>query len=216
MVNKQIQVFAPAATDSYLEAGVQGDTVARFVLGADGKHSWGPGGASNPDVVLQRLSAGVLQMGSGVLQTNIAIVPVTAATVSLTGAVHGGAVTTLSRAAGITATLPAATGSGAFFRIANITTVTSNNHIIQTASGTDYMIGNAIIAADGGNTNNMFETANTGTVATETDTITLNGTTTGGVKGGITELVDVAAGVWLVRLVDSATGTEASPFSAAV
>lgn len=216
MVNKQIQVFAPAATDSYVEVGVQGDTTPRFVLGADGKHSFGPGGSSNPDAVIQRLSAGVLQVSTGVLQANIAIVPVTAATVSLTAAIHGGAMTTLNRAAGITATLPAATGSGAFFRIMNLTTVTSNNHIIAVANASDYMIGNSIIAADGGNTNNMFETANTGTVATETDTITLNGTTTGGIKGGFIELIDVAANIWLVRLVDAATGTEATPFSAAV
>lgn len=194
---------------------VQGDTNNRFQQFPDGKMQWGSGSAT-PDVSLSRLSAGVLQVDTGTLQANIPIVAVTSSTVSLTAAVHGGAVTTLSRAAGITATLPAATGSGAFFRIANLTTVTSNNHIIQVANANDYMLGSAIIAADAGSTNNMFETANTGTTSTETDTITMDGSTKGGIKGDFIELIDVAANIWFVRMVGSATGTEASPFSAAV
>ena len=48
-------------------------------------------------------------------------------------------------------------------------------------------------------------------------TITLNGTTTGGVnKGDWIELEDIASGVWGVAGTITGSGTEATPFSAAV
>ena len=58
------------------------------------------------------------------------------------------------------------------------TTVTSNSYKIQVANGDDTMAGVAIVANDGGDTASIFETAAT------SDTITLNGTTTGGILGG--------------------------------
>ena len=63
-----------------------------------------------------------------------------------------------------------------------------------------------------------FATANSGTVATESDTITLfvASNTTGGIKGAVIELEDVASAVWQVSYVSDAGGTEATPFSAAV
>jgi len=48
------------------------------------------------------------------------------------------------------------------------------------------------------------------------DTITLDGSTTGGILGGQVELQDVASGVFSVVVRGAATGTEATPFSAAV
>ena len=72
------------------------------------------------------------------------------------------------------------------------------------------MVGGAINAADGGATAAMFEASGTD------DTITMDGSTTGGIKGDVVELVDVAADLWLVRVIGSATGSEATPFSATV
>ena len=72
------------------------------------------------------------------------------------------------------------------------------------------MAGVAIVANDGGDTASIFETAAT------SDTITLNGTTTGGILGGTIEIQDVASNVCSVVARGAATGSEATPFSAAV
>jgi hypothetical protein len=113
-------------------------------------------------------------------------------------------------AAGLTLTLPAASGTGRTYSILVNTTVTSNSVIVQAASASDTMTGTCLNAQDGADTAVMFETAAT------TDTITMNGTTTGGIKGDRIVLKDAASGVWAVSVVGSATGIEATPFSAAV
>jgi hypothetical protein len=48
------------------------------------------------------------------------------------------------------------------------------------------------------------------------DTITWNGTTTGGYVGDMIEIEDIASGLFQVKVLGKATGTEATPFSAAV
>lgn len=120
-----------------------------------------------------------------------------------------GTVLTVNAAAGLTLTLPAATGSGLRYTIVVGTTVTSNSVVIR-VTGDDTMTGLAISAADGGNTVNGWETA------ADSDTITFNGSTTGGIKGDMVELIDCAADLWAVQVRSSSTGTEATPFSAAV
>jgi hypothetical protein len=133
---------------------------------------------------------------------------VTAASLTVTNETHAGQIVTLNRAAGITVTLPAATGSGARYRFFVGTTFTGNG-IIQVV-GDDIMTGSAVVLQDGGDTAVHFETA------ADSDTITFNGTTTGGLKGADAELIDIAADTWWVRVRTAATGTEATPFSAAV
>jgi hypothetical protein len=134
----------------------------------------------------------------------------TAATYTLTAEAHSGTVLTVNRAAGTVITLPAAAGYGSVFEFFVGTTVTSNNLIIQVANSSDIMAGTALNAADGGDTAVIFETA-----ATD-DTITMNGSTKGGIKGDIVILKDVSANIWAVQVKGSATGTEATPFSSAV
>lgn len=136
------------------------------------------------------------------------VVNVTDSTLAVTAAAHDGKVVTLNRAAGIAVTLPAATGSGTKLQFIVGTTFTSSATIKVT--GDDIMTGLAVIAADTGNTTNSFETA------ADTDTITFDGSTTGGIKGDSVELVDIAADLWYVRVVGSATGSEVTPFSATV
>lgn len=116
----------------------------------------------------------------------------------------------VNAAAGLTLTLPPAVGSGYSYRIVIGTTVTSNDVIVQVDSADDIMTGLALSAADGGNTVNGWETA------ADSDTITLDGSTTGGIKGDMVELIDCASGTWAVQIRSSSTGTEATPFSAAV
>jgi hypothetical protein len=130
--------------------------------------------------------------------------------VPITAQEHAGRTVTLDRAAGITATLPAATGSGDRYRFVTITTVTSNSNIIKVANSTDVMQGVALVAQDGGDTIVAFEAGSTA------DTITGNGTTTGGLRGDQVDLEDIASGLWAVRVVQAATGTEATCFSATV
>ena len=113
----------------------------------------------------------------------------------------------LNRAAGITVTLPAATGSQAVLRFVVGTSVTSNNNIIQVANATDVMAGTAGVS---GLTGAVFSTL------PASDTITMNGSTTGGLAGSFIELIDVAAGDWVVRAALVGSGTPATPFSAAV
>lgn len=137
-------------------------------------------------------------------------ISITSAALALLANVHAGATVVANRAAGVAFTLPAATGSGVKFKIVIGTTVTSNSTTIKVANATDVMAGVALNAADSGDTAAAFETA------ADTDTITLNGSTTGGLKGDVIELEDLSSGLWGVKVVGAATGTEATPFSATV
>lgn len=141
---------------------------------------------------------------------------VTGATVTL-GATHVGRTTVINRAAGCAITLPAATGTGDKYRVVVGTTLSSGSLSAAVASSSDYMRGFALLANDTDGSASNFETANTGTLATESDTITLNRTTTGiGTIGDQLEFEDIATGVWVVQVCAQANGTEATPFTAAV
>jgi len=133
-----------------------------------------------------------------------------AANVTLTSAAHAGRTMVLGVATGATVTLPAATGTGNIYRFFVGTTVTSNDYIIQVANATDVMAGVAIVANDSDASASIFETA------ADSDTITLDGSTTGGILGQVITIQDMASGVFSVVSTGAATGTEATPFSAAV
>lgn len=129
---------------------------------------------------------------------------------------NGNNIIQLNTATGSVVTLPAATGSGLshFFYVSVL--ATSNSHIIYTSSA------NAV----GGTANNFVgiimgtrvDSGNAvlGFAAQATsNTITLNRTTTGSVSlGEWIEVIDVAANVWQVSGMLSATGAAfATPFS---
>ncbi|KQS79039.1 hypothetical protein ASG25_10660 [Rhizobium sp. Leaf384] len=133
------------------------------------------------------------------------------AVLALNGSTHGGGVVVVaSRAAGITMTLPKNMGHGTEFDIFVGTSITSNNLIIQVADAVDTISGVCITAQDAGDTVVAFETA------PDSDTITMNGSTKGGIKGDRIKIKAVQPGVWAVQVICSGTGTEATPFSAAV
>lgn len=134
---------------------------------------------------------------------------------SLTEGEHAGKTVFLSIAGAQTITLPNATGSGNRFEIIVGVTATGNK-VVQVARSADYMNGVAIVANDTDASASIFETANTGTLATESDTITLNGTTKGGYVGARVLLIDVAANRWFAKVEGAASGAEATPFSADV
>lgn len=121
-----------------------------------------------------------------------------------------GTVITVNAAAGLTLTLPASSGSGYVYRVFIQTTVTSNNVIIQVANSTDVMQGNLVMAQDAGDTAVIWETV------AASDTITLNGSTKGGIRGDFFEITDAVSGTYIITGLCSGTGTEVTPFSAAV
>lgn len=142
----------------------------------------------------------------------------TTSTLAVTADANGGNATMLNLASGITVTLPAATGSGVEYEFTIGITVTGPT-TIKVANATDFFVGRAL-QVTATNTVVGFVPVNSGTVATNSDTITLNGTTTGGLIGDKIIVKDVAqtstTGVWHVIAILNTTGTAATPFSATV
>lgn len=128
----------------------------------------------------------------------------TAATLAVTSALAG-TTNVLNRAAGIAITLPAATGSGLALRFLIGTTITSNTTTIA-VTGNDVFQGFCLQFADGGTTSIAYEAAGA-------NRITMDGSTRGGIIGDSIELIDMKADTWFVNIVQSATATEATPFS---
>jgi len=133
-----------------------------------------------------------------------------AAALTLTKKEHAGRLLRLNLATGVTVTLPIADGSGAVYRFFVETTVTSGNDIIEVAVAADVMQGMVIVQDSGDATMSGFETAST------SDTMTMNGGTTGGLRGDYIEIEDVAVGLYRVTGFMLGAATQATPFSAAV
>lgn len=138
------------------------------------------------------------------------LVNLTASTLTVSAAVHDGRIITVNKADGTAITLPAATGSGLSVRFFIGTTITSNSTTIKVANSSDTMVGFMVIFQDGGDTSLNIEVGGTN------DTITLNGTTKGGIQGDMIELIDIATNLWYVSGKVSATGTGVSNLSATV
>lgn len=138
-----------------------------------------------------------------------ASVSITSATKTVNPNDHAFRPIVLDRAAGIAVTLPAATGSGDTYSFYIKTTFTGSA-TIKVANASDVMTGYAELLQDAADTVAAFETAAT------TDTITFDGSTTGGLLGTQVVLVDLATNLWGVSVVGAATGVEATPFSATV
>jgi len=125
---------------------------------------------------------------------------------------HEGRIIALDTAAGSTVTLPAATGSGAVYKCIISVIATSNSHIIQVT--TDDVMKGIIWNCS---TDDTPDLAQPWITAVDSDTITLNRTTTGSVTiGEWIEFVDIASNTWAVRGFIASSGAEATPFSAAV
>src|SRR5690242_7675801 len=106
------------------------------------------------------------------------------ASASLTRNTHAGNVVNLNAAAGLTVTLPASAGTGDVYEVFVLTTVTSNNYIIQVANSTDIMAGAVHLTTDIAGTSMP--------TSTTSDTITMNGSTTGGLRGTWLRFKDVS------------------------
>ena len=146
---------------------------------------------------------------------------------SLTVASHAGRIVHNNAAGAVTYTLPAINANsdsavagpgadlnnlsniGATFEIfASITK--TGDFVVQVANANDVMVGGAKFIDDSSDNMVGFETAST------SDTITLNGSTTGGVTYSKIVCTVLASGKWKVSVDSGCTGTPATPFSAAV
>ena len=114
---------------------------------------------------------------------------VTDATVTINDDAHLGMPILLNRAAGCAATLPAATGSGNEYEFVGAVDATGDQVIKVT--GDDTMAGIAYLGNDSAGASCFY-------TAADSDTITLNGTTTGGLKGWRVRCMDIAADTWAV------------------
>jgi hypothetical protein len=135
---------------------------------------------------------------------NFGVLTLTANT-TVSADAYAGRTIRLAAAAGLTVTLPPATGSGARYEFIVGTSVTSNQYRIN-AAGTDKIGGVALNIAS----------ASTGFKADPaTDgRINMNGTTTGGLIGTRVELIDGASGLWTATVHAAGSSTGATPFAA--
>ncbi len=123
------------------------------------------------------------------------------------------AVIQLDTSTGSAVTLPAATGTGKKYLFYVSVLAGTNSHTISASPTTDTFIGLILGSrTDSGNAVLGFAGVTGGS---NSNKITLNRTTTGSVNvGEWVQLEDVAAGIWLVTGVCSATGAAfATPFS---
>jgi len=163
-------------------------------------------GVSNADLVklhaITKTAAEINALGA----TALTVIDLNAASLTVTAATHGGALITVSYTAGTcTITLPAATGSGNFFRFL-ISAVGTNDRIIKVANSSDSMFGYAL-QGQGGVSPVMKE------AAANDDTITLNGGAKGGKVGTFVTLIDFATNKWSAQIMSVDNGTGTSPWS---
>ncbi len=166
------------------------------------------------------LKATSIAIGAGGAEVTVAATPaemtrrcqassrivVATATLAVTQVLHESRIILLSASGGFTSTLPASTGGGSVYRFI-VGVVSTPGYLISTASGSDVYKGVISVQIGAATTEKDW-------VSTTGVTITLNGTTKGGVAvGNGLMVVDVAAGVWLVSGCFVGSGTLATPFS---
>lgn len=140
--------------------------------------------------------------------------PVTDTTINISTK-HADRNVILNNAAGVTATLPKASGTGDVYKFTVGILATANSHIIKCGSTADNIVGMVMITdVDVGDQGTVRAFATGGST---TDTITMNRSTTGSAtKGEFIELQDIANNTWSVRGMLSNTGIGATPFGSTV
>lgn len=135
-------------------------------------------------------------------------ITVTAAT-TLNRDSHAGNVLVLNSTTGRIITLPSATGKGDVYTLFVSATVSSGSHVVKVAASTDDSFGGGVaISTDIAGITML--------AASDSDTITMNGTTTGGLVGSWMRFTDISSGKWLLEGFLCSSGIEATPFSAAI
>ena len=171
---------------------------------------------SNADINISSQGTGVVGISSQLTLTGsfLPAIHTFTATDAVTITEHAGRTLLLGEVGGnaaVTLTLPAATGTGAVYKFIVSVTNTSN-YKIQVADATDTIDGIMLYLDEDGTAVTAFPTV------AASDTITLNGGTTGGIIGDYLELIDIATNQYHVRGVMrvAAGANPATPFTAAV
>ena len=171
---------------------------------------------SDADINISSQGSGAVAISSQLTLTGsfLPAIHTFVATDSVTIAEHAGRTLLLGEVGGnaaVTLTLPAATGTGAVYKFIVSVTNTSN-YKIQVADATDTIDGIMLYLDEDGTAVTAFPTVGA------SDTVTLNGGTTGGIVGDYLEIVDIAADKYHVRGVMrvAAGANPATPFSATV
>ena len=168
--------------------------------------------AADDVMLVYDTSAGRTKRVSASFAAGAAATPVatTATSLTVTAAAHAGRTVAVNSTAPIAVVLPQATGTGNKYKFWIGVVATATGHTIKVANATDVMSGVSWCL-----TTASANVVGYGTTATS-DTVTLNGTTLGGVVGDMVELEDVKTGIFSVKIFASPTGTTATPFSATV
>lgn len=143
---------------------------------------------------------------------NVAAARILAATVNLLELKDGDRkLVKLTVQSGQAFTLPFATGKGSCYRIFLEKSITSNTNTFAVQAGNnpkngaqDFFLGYAGIS---GTTSNQFG------ATSGIHTITMNGSTQGGIAGSYIEIEDADVGIWRVAADLNGSGTTATPFS---
>lgn len=129
------------------------------------------------------------------------------ATVTLTAA-QSGSVALFDRAAGIVYTLPSP-AVGLYYDFLILTTITSNAAKVITNTGTVLLIG-SLVNVDTDTSNAVA--AWTGDGSTHVS-VSMNGTTTGGILGSFMRFTCISTTRWMVSGIIQGSGTVATPFA---
>ena len=174
------------------------------------------GMVTNGNIAINANGTGVITTASQLTLTGsfLPAIHTFTATDAVTITEHAGRTLLLGEVGGnalVTLTLPAATGSGATYKFIVSVTNTSN-YVIKVADASDTIDGIMLYLDEDGTAVTAFPTV------AASDTITLNGGTTGGIIGDYLELVDIATDQYHVRgtMRVAAGANPATPFSATV
>ena len=130
------------------------------------------------------------------------------ATASLSEA-QSGSLCLFDRAAGIVFTLPTTPTPGTYYDFMVVTRITSNAAKIITGSGTELLIGN-VVNVDTDTSNAVA--AWTGNGSTHIS-VSMNGTTTGGIQGTKLRFTCLSSTRWFVEGIIAGSGVVATPFA---
>jgi len=110
----------------------------------------------------------------------------------------------------VTIQMPSATGGGMWFEIYLGTLSAGQTTIVKRGQSSDRLQGSVFIGVHATNNGEVFQASQTANA----NTVTLNGTTQGGVSVGDTLLfTDIMVGVWSIQGTVVGSGSVATPFS---
>lgn len=148
---------------------------------------------------------------SGACDAAYPLLPITATltTLTLAPATHAGRFLVISSTAGLAVTPPAATGTGSIYTFVFSATISGGSFTLDAKAGnaSDVFYGLANVNKVATPAVSQFGTA------ANSNLITANATTTGGMVGDFIQIVDIATHVWQVEIVSQGSGTIATPFS---